>query len=90
MTPEYFTIGKDWSVQTVLNHIRENGESSETLDILYIVDEKGLLIDDIKIGEINSDSKNHPNPDLPLFEAIIATIIAKIPKKRTNSTYVSP
>ncbi|MFN9595649.1 MAG: magnesium transporter [Bacteroidota bacterium] len=52
MTPEYFTIGKDWSVQTVLNHIRENGESSETLDILYIVDEKGLLIDDIKIGEI--------------------------------------
>ncbi|MFM8949201.1 MAG: magnesium transporter MgtE N-terminal domain-containing protein, partial [Bacteroidota bacterium] len=52
MTPEYFTIGKDWTVQTVLEHIRENGESSETLDILYIVDEKGLLIDDIKIGEI--------------------------------------
>lgn len=52
MTPEYFTIGQDWTVQTVLEHIRENGESSETLDILYIVDAKGLLIDDIKIGEI--------------------------------------
>ncbi|MFZ9943977.1 MAG: magnesium transporter [Bacteroidia bacterium] len=52
MTPEYFTIGQDWTVQTVLDHIRENGESSETLDILYIVDAKGFLIDDIKIGEI--------------------------------------
>lgn len=52
MTPEYFTIGKDWTVQNVLDHIRENGESSETLDILYIVDERGYLIDDIKIGEI--------------------------------------
>ena len=52
MTPEYFTIQQDWTVSGVLDHIRENGESSETLDILYIVDEKGLLIDDIKIGEI--------------------------------------
>jgi magnesium transporter len=52
MTPEYMTIRKDWSVQETLNHIRETGESSETLDILYIVDDKGLLVDDIKIGEI--------------------------------------
>jgi len=52
MTPEYMTVRQDWTVNQVLNHIRENGESSETLDILYIVDEKGYLIDDIKIGEI--------------------------------------
>ena len=52
MTPEYMTIRQDWTVREVLDHIRETGESSETLDILYIVDEKGLLIDDIKIGEI--------------------------------------
>jgi len=52
MTPEYMTVRQDWTIEQVLNHIRENGESSETLDILYIVDEKGYLIDDIKIGEI--------------------------------------
>ena len=52
MTPEYMTVRPDWNIEQVLNHIRENGESSETLDILYIVDEKGSLIDDIKIGEI--------------------------------------
>ncbi len=52
MTPEYMTVRQYWTMSEVLNHIRENGESSETLDILYIVDEKGYLIDDIKIGEI--------------------------------------
>jgi magnesium transporter len=52
MTPEYMTIRSDWTVKQVLDHIRENGESSETLDILYIVDEHGLLVDDIKIGEL--------------------------------------
>jgi magnesium transporter len=52
MTPEYMTIRSDWTVKQVLDYIRENGESSETLDILYIVDERGLLVDDIKIGEL--------------------------------------
>ena len=51
MTPEYMTVRQDWTVREVLDYIRENGESSETLDIIYIVDEKGYLIDDIKIGE---------------------------------------
>ncbi len=52
MTPEYMTIREHWTVSQVLDYIRENGESSETLDILYIVDEKGYLIDDVKIGEV--------------------------------------
>lgn len=52
MTPEYMTVRPDWTISEVLNHIRENGESSETLDILYIIDEKGFLIDDIMIGTI--------------------------------------
>lgn len=51
MTPEYMTVQQHWTISTVLDYIRENGESSETLDIIYIVDEKGYLIDDIKIGE---------------------------------------
>ncbi len=51
MTPEYMTVRQNWTMIEVLDHIRENGENSETLDIIYIVDEKGYLIDDIKIGE---------------------------------------
>lgn len=52
MTPEYIAVNKEWSIQHVLNYIRTNGEKSETLDVIYIVDEKGYLIDDIRVGEI--------------------------------------
>lgn len=52
MTPDYIAIQPDWTVQQVLNYIRENGEDKETLNVLYIVDEKGILIDDIRVREI--------------------------------------
>ncbi|MEP7168189.1 MAG: magnesium transporter [Bacteroidota bacterium] len=52
MTPDYIALNKDWTVIEVLDHIREHGAESETLDIFYIVDEKGKLIDDIKVGEL--------------------------------------
>ena len=52
MTPDYIAIRKEWSVQYALDYIRENGENSETLNIIYIVDDKGHLIDDIKVAEI--------------------------------------
>lgn len=52
MTPDYIAVRKEWTVKYVLDYIRENGENSETLNIIYIVDEKGKLIDDIKVREI--------------------------------------
>ncbi|HKR03714.1 MAG TPA: magnesium transporter [Bacteroidia bacterium] len=52
MTPDYIALNKDWTVKEVLDYIREHGAESETLDIFYIVDEKGKLIDDIKVGEL--------------------------------------
>jgi magnesium transporter len=64
MTPDYMTARQDWTVKQVLDHIRENGEKSETLDIIYIIDEKGLLIDDIKIGEVLLAGLNEKISDL--------------------------
>ena len=52
MTPEYLAVHREWSIQHVLDYIRTNGEKSETLDVIYIVDEKGYLIDDVRVGEI--------------------------------------
>ena len=52
MTPDYVAIRKEWSIKYVLDYIREHGENSETLNIIYIVDEKGKLSDDIKVREI--------------------------------------
>ena len=52
MTPDYIAVQKDWSVRDVIDHIREVGKDSETIDVIYVVDDKGIFIDDIRIREI--------------------------------------
>lgn len=51
MTPDYIAIKKNWTVQEVLNYIRKYGHDSETISVIYIVDNKGVLLDDIRIRE---------------------------------------
>jgi magnesium transporter len=51
MTPNYVSVREDWTVQGVLDYIREHGQDSETLNVIYVVDEQGLLVDDIRIRE---------------------------------------
>jgi magnesium transporter len=36
-------------VQEVLNYVRRHGQDSETLNLVYVVDEDGVLIDDIRM-----------------------------------------
>ena len=52
MTPDYVAVREDWTVQQVLDHVRTHGHDSETLNVIYVVDEHGVLIDDIRIREI--------------------------------------
>lgn len=51
MTPDYIDIEPEWTVQQALDHIRENGRDSETIDVIYVVDENGKLQDDLRIRE---------------------------------------
>jgi magnesium transporter len=51
MTPHYIAVREDWTVQQVLDYVREHGQNSETLNVVYVVDEGGVLIDDIRIRE---------------------------------------
>ncbi|MFN7692166.1 MAG: magnesium transporter MgtE N-terminal domain-containing protein, partial [Bacteroidota bacterium] len=52
MTPDYIAVKADWTINDVLSYIRKYGENSETLNVIYIIDDKGILIDDIKVREI--------------------------------------
>jgi magnesium transporter len=52
MTPDYIAVKPEWTMTEVLNYIRENGKDSETLNIIYVIDNKGKLIDDIRIRDI--------------------------------------
>ena len=64
MTPDYIAANPAMTVQQVLDYIRIHGEDKETLNIVYIVDEKGKLIDDIKIREFLLAPLDSPVSDL--------------------------
>src|SRR5438132_491980 len=49
MTPDFIAVREDWSVLHVLDYVREYGRDSETLNFVYVVDERGHLIDDVRI-----------------------------------------
>jgi magnesium transporter len=51
MTPDFIAVDEDWTVKEVLDFVRENGQDSETLNVIYVVDERGKLIDDLRIRE---------------------------------------
>jgi magnesium transporter len=51
MTPDFIAIHDDWTVKEVLDHIREFGRDSETLNVIYVVDDRGKLIDDLRMRE---------------------------------------
>ncbi|MEJ7615616.1 MAG: magnesium transporter [Pyrinomonadaceae bacterium] len=51
MTPDYVRVKQSWSVEQVLDHVRRHGRDSETLNVIYVIDEGGVLVDDIRIRE---------------------------------------
>jgi len=52
MTPDYVYVYEYNTVDVVLNIIRKVAKSSETVDVIYIINKKGELVDDIKLRDI--------------------------------------
>jgi len=51
MTPDYVYVYENNTVQHVLETVRRIGKNSETIDVIYVINEKGELLDDIRIRE---------------------------------------
>ena len=51
MTPDYIAVQSDWTIAEVLEHIREVGQDSETIDVIYVINDQGQLVDDVRIRE---------------------------------------
>lgn len=51
MTPDYVYVYENNTVQQVLDTVRRVGKNSETIDVIYVINEKGELLDDIRIRE---------------------------------------
>ncbi len=58
MTPDYVYVYPHNTIEEVFATIRKYGKDSETINVIYIINEKGELIDDIRIRDI---ILNEPN-----------------------------
>ncbi len=52
MTPDYIAVKADWTIAEVLDYIRRHGQDIESLNMIYVTDARGFLIDDIRIREV--------------------------------------
>jgi magnesium transporter len=64
MSPDYIAVRKEWTTGETLEYIRIHGKDTETLNVIYVVDEKGKLIDDFRIQELLLTPADRPISDL--------------------------
>jgi magnesium transporter len=52
MTPDYVQVKPFWTVREALDHIRLYGRDSETLNVVYVTEKGGRLVDDLRMREL--------------------------------------
>lgn len=59
MTPDYVYVYPDNTIEEVFATIRKFGKDSETINIIYVINDRGELLDDIRIRDfiLNSPDK---------------------------------
>lgn len=71
MTPHFVRVRPNWTVAQALDHIRQYGTDSETMSLIYVIDEKGRLIDDLRIRQILLSS-----PDMLISDLMDSRFVA--------------
>jgi len=64
MTNDYLAVEDDWTVREVLQHIRKHGQDIENLDVIYVVNRQGRLVDDVRIREFLVSPPDRPVHDM--------------------------
>lgn len=52
MTPDYIAIRPEWTVARSLEEIRRKGRDAEIINVVYVVDDRGTLIDDMRLRQL--------------------------------------
>lgn len=52
MTPNYVSLRPEMTAGEALAHIRREGRGKETLNVVYIVDKDGRLVEDLRLGSL--------------------------------------
>jgi magnesium transporter len=79
MTPDYVAVRPGWTVEQALRHLRARGPRSETVNMVYVVDEKWHLLDDIELRRLIL-----AEPETPVSEVMdesVTSIPASAPRE---------
>lgn len=52
MTPDFVRIRPEWTVARALEHIRKYGRDAETVNVVYVIDDQGILVDDVRLRQL--------------------------------------
>ncbi|HYF14603.1 MAG TPA: magnesium transporter [Phycisphaerales bacterium] len=52
MTPDYVQVRPEWTAGQALDHVRRTGKDAETINVIYVVDDQGKLIDDLRLRQV--------------------------------------
>jgi magnesium transporter len=52
MTPEYLAVRPSLTAKQTLEYLRKNSRGRETLNVIYLIDDKGVLIEDLRLSTL--------------------------------------
>jgi magnesium transporter len=52
MTPEYVAAKQDWTVERLLQHLRKVAPDQETIYVIYVVDDRWKLMDEVYLEDV--------------------------------------
>jgi magnesium transporter len=52
MSPSFVALEKAWTVKRALEHIRSSGNDRTRIEMVYLVDAKGVLIDEVRLSDL--------------------------------------
>jgi magnesium transporter len=71
MTPDYVRVKPEWTVSQAMDHLRRYGKDAETINVVYVIDDQGSLIDDLRLRQLIL-----ARPEQPIAEILNREFVA--------------
>jgi magnesium transporter len=70
MSPDFVTVRPEQTVAEALDSIRHQAPGAETIHVIYVTDEEGRLLDDIRLRRLLLTEPTHPVSELMAGEPV--------------------
>lgn len=85
MTPEYLALSPTMTAREALDSVRKNGRSRETLNVVYVLDEKRILLSDLRLSDLVMAEPEQMVRDIESRQLV--SIQATAPKEEIVQTF---